>query len=897
MFVLLKFIVFILKFISAFFVKFKKKSNILIKNFFTKAPKRPLPQLKTKNTRATETKKAKKAINMSDNVNPLGIIQFWEFLSVASDQHVSSYTSMHDATKTQIPVTTSILNLCKDNHYPTCQIWHTKFGKMIWKEIIFPSINILTLKRGSLYHYQKKYASSIIPRVLYSLFGVVRPSQVVMMPSNHRNESGPKFPIQDSKRTDKMDISGFCSFCGKTHMVYAKMLFNVPGFPRMTFNDIGRVCIERYVNIFILISMLRDAITKYTQMSFDTKSTIGMFGITSREADEICGSDYNQISRQIKICFDHLKFINDIKTNTSEKDNIAIESNMASNYHSKLLQYSILSQVSPSSPSSLESPTSPTLSPTILPHLAKQVQECFKDIETNNKHNKNICRKKLLCVEEIKITGLGEQCWYRAVSDALDMEIISKEDGRIRAIELSNILKTTLEEVKDPDILFRIGLPLSGPDASEDEMTRVKEDYFNHNHFENCRWGGSLEMYLLSIFSQGAWSFLCIDNSEEPVKRYFYEALTKTTNGESDMIKTRAVNGRIYNFEQVEITLHFCSYMGKSNISPNHYNALHYRYDDGSTSKVWDRSTKTSNNENKDKIEIDRIQKIQMCCAYARLNTAESLNNKDNPICVISETNSPNDKEKQCEGDSGKEYVINDSDIIMHHDITSTLTNGNNINQHIIMNNNNNTIEKPKLKRAKRKSTCLKSNIQNEIIDNQQLSKKKKKRRIICEESDEDNTNKDKEIKENVQKEDKDKDNNDDNNEDADIIITKEDINGVCCYNDIITTNPSYPEMPELVIPTTLISSEYKFPVPDVPPSFLFPIEPSNSTKIFTSFIVNHCYYGRDCTCSITEMWFKILEKEPQMESVTILDLLLFCRQFNQRIENGEKCVIGFSLC
>ena len=160
----------------------------------------------------------------------------------------------------------------------------------------------------------------------------------------------------------------------------------------------------------------------------------------------------------------------------------------------------------------------------------------------------------------LPISGEGNQCWYRAVGQALGLS-----PG-----EISAVLRDTLESIDDIPTLCRYGL-LDDPLASSVSAGAAKTAYLASADFVAHANGGTVEMYLLSHDSGGDLSFLVVD----PTSTQFKEPLRRYCSLENHL------DVRIPTTRK-EIVLHFCSYSGCGS-QPNHYELFRYEIADGSS--------------------------------------------------------------------------------------------------------------------------------------------------------------------------------------------------------------------------------------------------------------------------------------------------------------------------
>jgi hypothetical protein len=125
---------------------------------------------------------------------------------------------------------------------------------------------------------------------------------------------------------------------------------------------------------------------------------------------------------------------------------------------------------------------------------------------------------KLACVEVIPTDGSNTQCFYIAVAAALQITAVpASTDGsssELRWPELRRRLIASLESIINPQLLCSYGLPLNC-DADAATMRRIKDAYLASADFVEQKWGGSLEMMLLSHYEGGQLAFRTYDSTTE----------------------------------------------------------------------------------------------------------------------------------------------------------------------------------------------------------------------------------------------------------------------------------------------------------------------------------------------------------------------------------------------
>jgi hypothetical protein len=115
-------------------------------------------------------------------------------------------------------------------------------------------------------------------------------------------------------------------------------------------------------------------------------------------------------------------------------------------------------------------------------------------------------------VHVLPISGLAEQCFFRAAGLALDYTARphSKQAGLQRWAALAKHIKDALDSIHSAPQLHYYGLPDVQPNSTQMQVACAKERYLHSIHFAEQRWGGTLEMYLLSHHFKGALGFLVL---------------------------------------------------------------------------------------------------------------------------------------------------------------------------------------------------------------------------------------------------------------------------------------------------------------------------------------------------------------------------------------------------
>lgn len=149
------------------------------------------------------------------------------------------------------------------------------------------------------------------------------------------------------------------------------------------------------------------------------------------------------------------------------------------------------------------------------------------------------------------VSGVGNRCWWRCVSEALGIP-----EG-----ELHRMILDALKAIKDPRVLFALHLAkYSVPSA--DQVDKIVGDFVTGN-FKSMQWGGTTEMMVLSYVYGGGLSFLTVNNQKQPFQDVRYVA------PDGPCVQPTK-----------QIALHHCNINGDDSHGLNHWNLLTYRMSD-----------------------------------------------------------------------------------------------------------------------------------------------------------------------------------------------------------------------------------------------------------------------------------------------------------------------------
>jgi hypothetical protein len=189
-------------------------------------------------------------------------------------------------------------------------------------------------------------------------------------------------------------------------------------------------------------------------------------------------------------------------------------------------------------------------------------------------HLADLTPSTLSSVQVVPISGEGSRCFYRSVLYGMGL------DDSLQSIQsLSSTLAQIVHSITDASLLCIFGFPGVVPVASASQVERAKNDYLQSADFKSHRWGGTLEMYLLSYYYKGELEFLVVDDkSQHPLKHYsmksLYDASSPVHNTSSSPINF-VLPSIDFLPPRFQIALHHCSYRGGGG-NRNHYNAMYY---------------------------------------------------------------------------------------------------------------------------------------------------------------------------------------------------------------------------------------------------------------------------------------------------------------------------------
>ena len=161
----------------------------------------------------------------------------------------------------------------------------------------------------------------------------------------------------------------------------------------------------------------------------------------------------------------------------------------------------------------------------------------------------------------VPISGLHNQCFRNAVARHFSY-----------SHELQAIINDALAGINDAPTLASDGVSIQF-DASAETVAEVKKNYLQSSDTLEGRWGGTLEMCLLSHAHHGAFSFLVIDHARKKTERYCSLPEGHPTT-------------------HTEIALHHCHTEGNNGptMRPNHWATFDYQMEDGSKADCLDTS-------------------------------------------------------------------------------------------------------------------------------------------------------------------------------------------------------------------------------------------------------------------------------------------------------------------
>lgn len=183
-------------------------------------------------------------------------------------------------------------------------------------------------------------------------------------------------------------------------------------------------------------------------------------------------------------------------------------------------------------------------------------------------------------VRVLPISGLAEQCFFRATGTALDASSKPHERhaGLQRWHSLARHIKDALDSIDSAPLLHHYGLADVLPDSSQMQVATAKERYFKSTEWAEQRWGGTLEMHLLSHHQQGALGFLIVtpgvDDPTLAVRSVCAARAGTPLPPLSSASPYSPPDGTVR--PDREIALHFCSKSGAANSTRNHWELIQY---------------------------------------------------------------------------------------------------------------------------------------------------------------------------------------------------------------------------------------------------------------------------------------------------------------------------------
>ena len=104
------------------------------------------------------------------------------------------------------------------------------------------------------------------------------------------------------------------------------------------------------------------------------------------------------------------------------------------------------------------------------------------------------------------VSGEAEQCFFRVVGAALGYSSETQSSGRLHWPQLQTHIRAALDSISSAPLLLSFGFDID-PEANASEVERVKSAYLASHRYVEQRWGGEIEMHLLSHFFKGQLGF------------------------------------------------------------------------------------------------------------------------------------------------------------------------------------------------------------------------------------------------------------------------------------------------------------------------------------------------------------------------------------------------------
>ena len=185
-------------------------------------------------------------------------------------------------------------------------------------------------------------------------------------------------------------------------------------------------------------------------------------------------------------------------------------------------------------------------------------------------------------VHVLPVSGFAEQCFFRAAGHALELShhTDSQHAGLQRWPKLAKHIRDALSSIDSAPLLNHYGLEVR-PNSSQLEVLAAKDRYLHSIHHAEQRWGGTLEMYLLSHHSKGKLGFLVVSPDADPefAVRVVCAQRADGPNPPEPLLSDPRVfypaAGTVR--PDKEIAMHHCSYSGVAGSRRNHWELLEYK--------------------------------------------------------------------------------------------------------------------------------------------------------------------------------------------------------------------------------------------------------------------------------------------------------------------------------
>jgi hypothetical protein len=167
------------------------------------------------------------------------------------------------------------------------------------------------------------------------------------------------------------------------------------------------------------------------------------------------------------------------------------------------------------------------------------------------------------------------------------LDVSSKRDDRHAGLQrwhtLAKRIKDALEGIHSAPLLHYYGLPDVVPNSTQQQVAAAKSRYFESTEWAEQRWGGTLEMFLLSHHQQGKLGFLLVTPGiADPLLAVRLVCAARSDGSSPPVPPLSSASPHVPAADSVrpdsEIALHFCSKSGAEGSTRNHWELIQYQF-------------------------------------------------------------------------------------------------------------------------------------------------------------------------------------------------------------------------------------------------------------------------------------------------------------------------------